>query len=256
MHEREPFHVKQSDDSGGDEPSVASGAGSPPPAAAEVFGDRLPLAEMYHRVLATDGIDHGLIGPREIPRLWERHIMNCAVIEELVESGARVYDLGSGAGLPGLPLAIARPDLAITLVEPLLRRSEFLSRVVAELQLPVTVVRGRAEERSVRIQIGTADVVTSRALAPLDRLARWSAPLIRDGGQLVAIKGASAAEEIERDRTAVAKTGLTDVVVRACGEGRTWTPTTVVTATMRGGSRSSRRSSSSVTRTRSARKGR
>lgn len=243
-------------DSTNGELSAGSAADSPPPSATEMFGDGLPLAESYYRILATDGIKHGLIGPREVSRLWERHIMNCAVIEELVESGARVYDVGSGAGLPGLPLAIARRDLAITLIEPLLRRSEFLDRVVTELGLPVRVVRGRAEERSVRTAIGTADVVTSRALAPLARLARWSAPLISDGGRLVAIKGASVADEIERDREAMAKAGLTDIAIRTCGEGRSSTPTTVVTATKRGGSKNTARPAYSGRAKRTSRKGR
>lgn len=248
--------MKHFDRDGSDGEPFEVNAGSPPPGAAEIFGDGLALAEKYHRLLATDGIDHGLIGPREVPRLWDRHIVNCAVIEELIASGARVYDLGSGAGLPGLPLAIARPDLAITLVEPLLRRSEFLSRVVAELQLSVTVVRGRAEERTVRTEIGTADVVTSRALAPLDRLARWSSPLIGDGGRLVAIKGRSAAEEIERNRAAAARVGLTDIVVRTCGEGRSSTPTTVVTATKQAVSTRSTRARDSVRAKRRRRRGR
>lgn len=201
----------------------------PPPTAAEVLGDRLALAERYAALLATDGIDHGLIGPREVPRLWERHILNCAVIEEAITSEASVIDIGSGAGLPGIPLALARPDLDVTLIEPLLRRSDFLERVVADLNLSsVRVVRGRAEEKAVRESLEPADVVTSRAVAPLERLAKWSAPLIVDGGSLVAIKGSSAADEIRRDADAVGRMGITDLHTRLCGEARLEEPTTIV----------------------------
>ncbi len=155
---------------------------SPPPSAHAVFEERLELAMRYREMLATDGITRGLIGPREVPRLWDRHIVNCGVLGEVIADGEYVIDIGSGAGLPGIPLALARPDLRITLVEPLLRRTTFLEEVVASLGLDVTVVRGRAEERAVRAEVGLADVVTSRAVAPLDRLASWSAPLIRPAG--------------------------------------------------------------------------
>ncbi|MGV9792607.1 16S rRNA (guanine(527)-N(7))-methyltransferase RsmG [Gordonia sp. NPDC003422] len=201
---------------------------TPPATAAGVFGDRLELAQAYHRILATDGIDHGLIGPREIPRLWDRHILNCAVIEEQIGQGEAVVDIGSGAGLPGIPLAIVRPDLEVVLLEPLLRRSTFLERAVDELGLPVRVVRGRAEERVVRDELGGRDVATSRAVAPLERLSKWSAPLIRPGGRLVAIKGASAADEIERDAAAVGRAGIGGLHVELCGEAILPSPTTVV----------------------------
>ncbi len=129
---------------------------------------RLPLAERYAELLATDGVVRGLIGPREAPRLWERHLLNCAALAEVLPDGATVCDLGSGAGLPGLVVAIARPDLSVTLVEPLLRRTTFLEEVAAELGLEsVEVVRGRAEELHGQ---RTFDVVTSRAVAPLERL--------------------------------------------------------------------------------------
>ncbi|WHU46963.1 16S rRNA (guanine(527)-N(7))-methyltransferase RsmG [Gordonia sp. L191] len=201
---------------------------SPPPSAHAVFKERLELAIRYREMLATDGITRGLIGPREVPRLWDRHIVNCGVLGEVIADGEYVIDIGSGAGLPGIPLALARPDLRITLVEPLLRRTTFLEEVVASLGLEVTVVRGRAEERAVRDEVGLADVVTSRAVAPLDRLAAWSAPLIRPGGRLVAIKGSSAPDEIDRDRTSVARRGLMDLEVRQCGVGVIEPPTTVV----------------------------
>src|SRR5687768_5835947 len=162
---------------------------SAPPVARRVFrSERLPLAQRYADLLATDGVVRGLIGPREAPRLWERHLLNCAVLEELIPEGASVCDIGSGAGLPGLVLAIARPDLRITLVEPLLRRTRFLDEAVEELGLQgqVEVVRGRAEELA---GTRTFDVVTARAVAPLERLARWCLPLVGPGGELVAIEG-------------------------------------------------------------------
>jgi 16S rRNA (guanine527-N7)-methyltransferase len=138
-----------------------------------------------------------LIGPRELPRLWERHLLNSAAIASLVPAGARVVDVGSGAGLPGIPLALARPDLTVTLLEPLARRVAFLTECVDRLGLErVTVVRGRAEEGPVRRELGGADVVTARAVAPLDRLAGWCLPLLRPGGLLLAMKGSTAAEEL------------------------------------------------------------
>ncbi|WP_425323652.1 16S rRNA (guanine(527)-N(7))-methyltransferase RsmG [Gordonia jinghuaiqii] len=213
----------------------------PPAAAREIFGERQELAVRFWQILATDGIDHGLMGPREVPRLWDRHILNCAVIGELIDEEANVIDIGSGAGLPGVPLAVARPDLSITLIEPLLRRSSFLERAVETLALDnVTVVRGRAEEKVVRAQVPLADVVTSRAVAPLERLSKWSAPLIRDGGRMIAIKGSSAAEEIERDRALVGRTGISGLTVAVCGEQSLETPTTVVVGTKAERSRGSR----------------
>ena len=156
--------------------------------------DRWELAVRYAELLATEGVVRGLIGPREAPRLWERHLLNSAVLSEVIPDGSSVCDIGTGAGLPGLVLAIARPDLTITLVEPLLRRTTFLDEVVAELGLDqVTVVRGRAEELHGK---RTFDVVTSRAVAPLERLLGWSMPLVSPTGALVAMKGQSVRDEI------------------------------------------------------------
>ena len=174
--------------------TTGGGAPEPPPAAVEYFGARLPAAERYVALLAGPGTERGLLGPREVPRLWDRHLLNCAVIQEAMPHGATVVDVGSGSGLPGVVLAVVRPDLAITLVEPLLRRSVFLSEVVAELRLPnVQVVRSRAEELHGKV---VADVVTARAVAPLDRLARWTLPLLRSGGLLVALKGSTVRDEL------------------------------------------------------------
>ena len=174
----------------------------------EVFGSRLPLAQAYHDSLATDGSIRGFIGPREVPRLWERHLLNCAVIGDVMPEGARVIDVGSGAGLPGIPLAIARPDLDITLIEPLLKRSNYLSEVKELLDLDnVTVIRGRAEEGPVKKAVKGADIVTSRAVAPLGKLAKWSLPLVKVGGEMIALKGESVHEELERDAAELKRAG-------------------------------------------------
>lgn len=174
----------------------------------EVFKDRLLLAEKYHDLLATDGSTRGFIGPREVPRLWERHLINCAVIGDVMDEGATVVDVGSGAGLPGIPLAIARPDLRITLIEPLLKRSVFLQEVVDKLALDnVTVIRGRAEEGPIKKAVAGADIVTSRAVAPLGKLAKWSLPLVRRGGEMIAMKGESVHEELARDAADIKKAG-------------------------------------------------
>lgn len=160
-----------------------------------MFGDRLDRADRYVASLADDGVRRGLIGPREVPRLWERHVLNCAVIAPRMSEGATVADVGSGAGLPGIALAIARPDLQVTLIEPLLRRTTYLEQIVKDLDLAVSVIRARAEDVDDRY-----DVVTSRAVAALPKLVRWCWPLVRPGGVMLAMKGTSAAEEVERAR--------------------------------------------------------
>ena len=179
--------------------------------------DRLPLAEAYADLLATAGVERGLIGPREAPRLWDRHLLNCAVLGELLPTDASVADIGSGAGLPGLVLAIHRPDLRMTLIEPLLRRTTFLSEVADELALDnVEVVRGRAD-----LLHGTRsfDVVTSRAVAPLGRLLEWSMPLVSPTGALVAMKGSSINTEIQEAAGVLAALGCAEPSVRTLGEG-------------------------------------
>lgn len=187
------------------------------PAAAELLfpPDRLALARTYAERLAGDGVVRGLIGPREVPRLWERHLINCALLAPALPEGAQVVDIGSGAGLPGIVLAIARPDISITLVEPLLRRTTFLEEVVADLALSnVVVLRGRADTLHGQ---RTFDVVTSRAVAPLDRLLEWSMPLVAPYGALVAMKGSSAVEEVESARAALKRMGCADPVVETLG---------------------------------------
>ena len=187
---------------------------------------RLGLAEHFAGWLAGDGVLRGLIGPRETPRLWERHLLNCAVLGEAVPEGATVCDLGSGAGLPGLALAIARPDVRVTLVDPLIRRTSFLEEVVTDLGLDgVDVVRGRAEE----LHGGPRyDVVTSRALAPLGKLLRWSMPLVAATGALVAMKGSSAPDEIEAASADLRRLRCGTPAVLTLGAGVVDPQTTVV----------------------------
>jgi 16S rRNA (guanine527-N7)-methyltransferase len=176
-----------------------------PPQAAAVFGDRLALVERYGALLAGAGVERGLVGPREAPRLWERHLLNCAGLTELLEPGDRVADVGSGAGLPGLVLALRRDDLEVVLVEPLLRRATFLTEVVEDLGLDhVSVRRGRAEELSGKLVV---DAVTARAVAPLDRLLRWGLPLLRPGGRLLAMKGTNAEAELAAARPGLRAAG-------------------------------------------------
>ncbi|OHU98858.1 16S rRNA (guanine(527)-N(7))-methyltransferase RsmG [Mycobacterium talmoniae] len=202
----------------------------PPAAARDVFGPRLGIAHRYAEVLAGAGVERGLLGPREVNRLWERHLLNCAAVGELLEAGERVVDIGSGAGLPGVVLAIARPDLTITLVEPLLRRSEFLHEAIAELGLDLEVVRGRAEEAPVRRRVGEVDAVVSRAVAGLDKLTKWSLPLLRRDGRMLAIKGERAAEEVREHRRVMTALGADNVRVVRCGVNYLTPPATVVSA--------------------------
>ncbi len=200
-------------------------------AAQRAFGAHLDRATQYAELLSTAGVERGLIGPREVSRLWDRHLLNCVVVQELIADGVRVIDVGSGAGLPGIPLAIARPDLQVTLVEPLLRRATFLTEVVSALELDVVVHRGRAEEAATLSAAADADVVVSRAVAPLGKLMGWCLPLARVGGQVLAMKGESVAEEIARDRSGILRAGGSDPVVRECGAELLSQPTRVVETT-------------------------
>lgn len=198
----------------------------PPAEAAAVFGDRLDAAVRYADLLADEATVRGLIGPAEAPRLWSRHLLNCAVLGELVADGVEVVDIGSGAGLPGIPLAIARPDLTVVLVEPLLRRATWLEDVVGRLDLAsVRVVRARAEElhRTLR-----APVATARAVAPIDRLARWCLPLLTSGGQLLAMKGRTARTELDQAGPALRRLGAESAEVVEIGVGRLADPTSVI----------------------------
>ena len=203
---------------------------SAPAVARRVFpSERLPLAEQYADLLATEGVVRGLIGPREAPRLWERHLLNCAVLADLLPRDATVCDVGAGAGLPGVVLAIARPDVSVTLVEPLLRRTTFLDEVIEALGLVnAEVVRGRAETLHGRRRF---DVVTSRAVAPLERLLGWSMPLVAAEGALVAMKGSSAAEEIAAAQEVLVEGGCGVPEVIVLGEGLLSSTTVAVRVT-------------------------
>ena len=195
--------------------------------------------ERFEALLADAGVTRGLIGPREVERLWDRHLLNCAVVADpacgLLPSSTRVADVGSGAGLPGLVWAIVRPDIQVVLVEPLLRRATFLAEALVELDLStrVTVLRARAEDIIKGSDWAPAEVVTARAVAPLDRLVGWTVPLLSPGGRLVALKGASAEEELAGARTEAVAAGLVDVEVVRCGEGVVDPPTTVITGVRR-----------------------
>lgn len=198
----------------------------------EVFGSRAGAARRYVDFLGTAGLERGLMGPRERPRLWDRHVLNSAAAASEILHGESVVDIGSGAGLPGIPLALARPDLTVTLVEPLLRRVNFLEEIVGDLDLNIRVVRGRAEEGAIIDAVGGADVVTSRAVAPLAKLAGWSAPLLRDGGRMVALKGESAQDEVDRDQAALKKLGFSEVRVETVAAPDA-EPTRLIIATLR-----------------------
>ena len=191
-----------------------------------LFGARLPLAERYVALLADTGVSHGLLGPREVPRLWERHVLNCAVIEDSFPAGATVIDVGSGAGLPGVALALARPDLTVHLVEPMLRRVTWLTEVVDALALErVRVHRGRAEELTGALR---APWVTARAVSRLATLADWCRPLLDPGGTMVAMKGSSAQQELAEDRAHLDTLGLVRAQVTAHGAGLVEPPTLTV----------------------------
>jgi 16S rRNA (guanine527-N7)-methyltransferase len=217
-------------------PAGSAGAVSPvaPSAAAVVFGAELPRVAEYAALLATEGTVRGLIGPREVPRLWERHLLNCGVVADLLPPGARVVDVGSGAGLPGVVLALARPDITVTLLEPMARRVAFLAECQQRLGLANVVVRrGRAEEPDVVAELGGADIVTVRAVAPLDRLAGWCLPLLRPGGRLLALKGDSVEQELAAAGPVLARFGGSSTRVVRCGASVVSPPTTVVSV-MRG----------------------
>lgn len=206
--------------------SVDARAGEHREVVGGVYGDPAAFEQIcrYRDILASRGIEWGLLGPREVPRLWDRHILNSAAVAQLVPDHASVADIGSGAGLPGIPIAILRPDLAVDLVESLLRRTTFLTHTVDDLGITsrVRVVRARAEELDRRY-----DVVLSRALAPLDRLVRWCRPLLGDGGSILAIKGSSAGQEIADHAAVLRRAGLAAEVV-SCRVSDEVPPTTVV----------------------------
>lgn len=202
-----------------------------PVAAASLFGDRIELARTFTDALAGQGEERGLIGPLELPRLWTRHVLNCALVAPLIASGARVGDIGSGAGLPGIVLAIARPDAQFTLIEPMERRVTWLGEQKDALQLTnVDVVRGRAEDLRGKVRL---DQVTARAVSAFRKLIPIAAPLLRDGGELVLMKGANAQAEIDAATKESRRLRLRDVRVEILGAGVVDEVTRVIRATVR-----------------------
>lgn len=196
-----------------------------PDSAQRIFGPSIDKARAYAQALANDSDELGLLGPRELDKLWSRHILNSAVVSELIRSGERVADVGSGAGLPGIPMAIAKPDAKFVLIEPMERRSSWLQKIVAELELNnVEVIRARAEE----VQLSDFDVVTARAVAALEKLLKLCVPLLHPGGRLIALKGSKAVEEIEDAKRLQKKLKIASFKLLICGEEFLSEPTSVV----------------------------
>ena len=196
-----------------------------PEAAKAIFGSKIELASGYAQMLANDSDELGLLGPRELDKIWSRHILNSAVVAEMVGQGELVADVGSGAGLPGIPMAIAAPETNFVLIEPMDRRASWLQGVATELGLEnVEVVRARAED----IEGGQFDVVTARAVAALDKLLRLCVPLLKPGGRVIALKGSKAAEEIEVAKKLQKKLKIESFEVVICGEKFLSEPTSVV----------------------------
>jgi 16S rRNA (guanine527-N7)-methyltransferase len=211
----------------------------PPESAVVLFGPALPMIQQYGRILAGPGVQRGVIGPREVERLWDRHLMNCAAVAEQIPDGAHVVDVGSGGGLPGVVLAAVRPDLRVTLLEPLLRRTVFLDECLDALNLDnAEVLRGRAEDWANRMG---ADVVTARAVAPLEKLIGWCLPLLRGGGRLLAFKGHTAAEELAAVVPELPRLGAQTWGVIEVGEGLGEAATRVIRVDLRVGGRKAAR---------------
>ncbi len=219
------MRVEQQDAEPGREPSADDPLSGDPRLAAH-FGAALPAVAGFHALLAAEGVLRGLIGPREVGRLWERHVLNSAALVPYLPTSGRLIDVGSGAGLPGVVLAAMLPDVEVVLLEPMERRVDWLTEVVERLALSNAVVRrGRAEEAH---GVLTARAVTARAVAPMDRLARWTLPLLEVGGVLVTLKGRQAAEEIESARHVLRKLGAGPAEIHQAGTIDGVAPTTVV----------------------------
>ncbi|EYT66257.1 16S rRNA methyltransferase [Curtobacterium flaccumfaciens UCD-AKU] len=211
-------------------PTAAPVLETEPAAAVTLFGDQIEVARSFTDELARRGEELGLIGPLELPRLWTRHILNSALLAPLLEARGRVADVGSGAGLPGLVLAIARPDVEFVLIEPMERRTDWLRGEADRLGLQnVTVLRGRAEDVADEVVV---DQVTARAVSALSKLIPLTVPLVRSGGQLILMKGARVDEEIEKARKVILRKRLSDVEVLELGDGVVDETTRVFRATV------------------------
>ena len=200
-----------------------------PAAAVAIFGDQIDQARSFAQTLANDSDELGLLGPRELDKLWSRHILNSAVVAELVKPGDKVADVGSGAGLPGIPMAIARPDAEFVLIEPMERRSNWMLQVVEDLGLKnVRILRSRAEDATEQ----DFDIVTARAVAALDKLLKMCVPLLKPRGALIALKGSKAADEIANAKKLEQKLGISSFEILVCGEKFLSEPTSVVKTTL------------------------
>jgi 16S rRNA (guanine527-N7)-methyltransferase len=200
-----------------------------PAAAVAIFGDQIDQARSFAQTLANDSDELGLLGPRELDKLWSRHILNSAVVAELVKPGDKVADVGSGAGLPGIPMAIARPDAEFVLIEPMERRSNWMLQVVEDLGLKnVRILRSRAEDATEQ----DFDIVTARAVAALDKLLKMCVPLLKPRGALIALKGSKAADEIANAKKLEKKLGISSFEILTCGKKFLSEPTSVVKTTL------------------------
>ena len=193
-------------------PNVPRGT-NPTKAQEQALGLAFPQLAQYAQILGQEAVLQGLLGPREIDRIWDRHILNCAALNELIPQAKSIIDIGSGAGLPGIVLAIMNPSTHVILVEPMQRRTDFLNDVKKQLNLEnVEIIRGRAENQKIQAQ-----VVTSRAVAPLNKLLAWSLPLVEKGGKVLAIKGEKAQSELEEAQKELNLLKNTTASIKTCG---------------------------------------
>ena len=199
-----------------------------PDAALIIFGNRFNKAEKYAKILASSGLERGLIGPNEVHHIWNRHILNGVFIKELLNCNEQIIDLGSGAGIPGIPLALAREDIGITLIEPLLKRSKFLHEIVAKLDLNVEIIRERIGNIKHNKYLKKWDVVVSRAVAPLDKLTDWSIPLLQSNGRMISIRGKNSSIKLKTNQYILKTVDTMKIKTTKCGIQYLDSPTFVV----------------------------